>query len=271
MPYTQYRKTGDTDEGPSPAIWSQLKTQNIIEDPSVGIHFYDNFIRFRDVAAGEVEAIGQADWGTFAAAGCTIAAIDEETGGVLRLAHDGGNDDEVNMAASNNVGTMGIITLANHKRSAFEASFRTNDVTNNQAYFIGVAEKAMAAEDALIDDGCGALADKDYLGFRVVDDANAELDIVFRNNGGGGEVPVLANAQTMVANTLYKVGWFWDGYRMFWYINGTLQAITDVEQMTAGVLATFPNGEFYTPTICTKDGGTAINYDLGFVRYAQEF
>lgn len=271
MPYTQYRKTGDTDEGPSPAIWSQLKTQNIIEDPSVGFHFYDDFTRFRDVGAGEAEAVGQANWGTFVAAGCTAAVIDEETGGVLRLTHDGGNDDEVNLAASGNKGTMGIITLANHKRSAFEASFRTNDVGNDQAYFIGVAEKAMAAEDALIPDGCATLNDKDYLGFRVVDDANAALDIVFRNNGAGGEVEVLEAAQTMVANTLYKCGWFWDGYRMFWYINGTLQAITDVEKMTAGVLATFPNGEYYTPTICTKQGGTAILYDLGFVRYAQEF
>lgn len=270
MPYTQYRKTSDTDAGPSPAIWSQLKTQNMIEDPSVGIHFYDDFTRFRDVAAAETEAVGQANWGTFVKTGCTIAAINEFTGSAIRLTHDGTANDEINMAASNNVGTMGVLTLADHKKSAFEARFRTNDITNDQAYFIGVAEAAMAAEDALIADGCAALNDKDYLGFRVVDDANAALDIVFRNNGGGGEVEALAAAQTMVANTWYKVGWFWDGYRIFWYIDGDLQVITDVEQMTAATLATFPNGEYYTPTICTKQGGTAINYDLGFVRYAQE-
>ncbi len=271
MPHTHYRKTADTDEGPSPAIWGQIKAEEMMVDPSVGLHYYDDFSRFRDVDAAATEAIGPGNWGTFVATGCTIAPITEIVGSAIRLSHDGGANDEVNMAASNNAGTMGNITLSARKRSAFEARFRTNNIVNDQAYFIGVAELAMAAEDALIADGVGALNDKDYLGFRVLDDANAALDIVYRNNGGGGEVEVLAAAQTMVANTWYKLGWFWDGYKVFWYINGTLKATTNVDGLSATDILKFPDDEYYAPTICTKQGGTAILYDLGFVRYAQEF
>ncbi len=272
MPYTQYRKTDDTDEGPSPAIWSQIKTQNIIEDPSVGIHFFDDFTDFRNMAAGETEAFGGKNYGTFVKTGCSMNRLPTERPGGIRLAQDGTTDDEIIIVSGNNVDSIGNITLADGKRSAFEARFKAGDVTSAQSWFLGVAEHVgMAAEAALLPNGSAAINDEDQIGFRVVDGDPDGIDIVYRKNSAGGEVVVLEEAQVAVAGTWYKLGWFWDGYQIFFYVDGTFKAKVNVNGLSVGDLANFPNTDPYALVLATKSGGAAMNFDMGFWRYAQEF
>jgi hypothetical protein len=269
MGLSTFAVTSDTNRGPSPSIWGQVRVEDIIRDPNVGWHFYEDFLSVQDTAATEVEGI-MPGWGSIVGTGCSISMVATEVGGVIRLAQDGTGDDEVIITTGSNAAGMGVITRANRDRSAFEARVRVSDVTNNQSWFCGVTQEGQVTTDALFADGNATLNDVDMIGYRVVDDDNDGLDVVYRINGGGGEQVAVANAQVLVANTWYKIGWVWDAEYLRYYVDGTQVGYTDVQSLTTAQLANFPNGEEYALTFGSKAGGSAINYDIDWIRYAQE-
>lgn len=120
-----------------------------------------------------------------------------------------------------------------------EMRFKVSSIAD-QALLMGFMDPAFGAADPLTDDS-GAIADKDFVGARVLTADPDGLDIVHNKNGGGGEVVVENAAHTLVADTWAKFGMLFDpkdneDKLIRFFINGS-----QVATLTDLTVATFPD------------------------------
>ena len=245
-----------TDRGPTPLIWDDMHLDEIAMDPSIGWHFFDDFLH-GPVFATTVWGGRHGSWYPFIDSGGEIGPLATEVGGVLRLGT--GTTDNNAVALSTGGGISGASgagfmrvsdTNGQNWMAAFEARIRVSQITAICDIFIGMTEEACADDDSLFDDS-DAIVDKDMIGFRLLVGDPDGLDAV--HNDGTGEIVVVNEAQVLVADTFYKIGWKFDGKKVYYFVDGVNL------NPDAGVLPAatdFPDAEELALTLNMKVKGT---------------
>jgi hypothetical protein len=258
----------------SDAIWADLP-EELPLDPAVGIYACDTFSNFGLTAAVASNV------GRYASRVGVYKSYEDTGGAITQLATALGRL-SINTAATDNnecwlqsnggLGVLGKITSASPRKLWFEARVATSQIAA-QNFFVGLTEEGLAAANTQADSG-GAMADKDYVGFRVTEDAPSKVDIVFRKAGAGGEVEVLAEAHTLAAGTFVNLGFVFDpsvgtSQRIRFFVNGVKQGSYVTAAQVAG--ATFPNGEELSFLIGGKNNNADNTYLCEGWRFAQLF
>jgi hypothetical protein len=253
---------GDTTSGPSPAIWKDCPILDIIVDPGVGYHFFDDFLNTPVLSTGATTGL----YTTFADTGTTLTQVATETGGVFRIVTDTTDNDEAWLTTGGNTGVMGVInTAANSgKKLWFEARVRPNQITNGN-WLLALAEEGLAAENTLSD--AGAIADKDVIGFSVSEDDSDGIDFVYNTASGGGvtrssPIKVLAAASTWV-----KLGITYDpAIGIYYFVDGLVYNATAVAASATNI----PDTQELALLLGVKNNGTtAVSLDIDWWRFAQ--
>lgn len=253
--------TDATGRGPSTRLWgkwAQPVIGQLWQDPNFGWGYFDDFLTFTATANNY----------TIAGDG-TVAPIQTAIGGIVRLdTTDTANDEEY-------LG-FGLATSAPFKidenagRVWFECRVRISSVTDSHAaWAVGMCEEGCSAANFLTD-GTGVIADKDFVGFSVVDaDADA-LTIVHNTAGGGGRTTVDATLTNgaLTASTWVKLGFYYDGINdLTFYVNGVPEP-TGCEQDDTN----FPDGEELTVIFAAKTTtATTLDLDIDWWGVAQEY
>lgn len=255
--------------GLSPAIWTPVAKSML--DGTGNPPLYDFWDDFTDLA--EVSATGQAGrwyafidttgtwtaYGTSTTGDCggvgklTITA-DTDKAGILTPLKSGGGIRINKSPFASTANTT--VTPTQAPIVAFECRFKLAAITANvQSLFIGLGEEGLATTNGLITTG-EALADKDLVGFSMLDQGSA---LEFSYKKSGTTAVSTSGLKTMVADTWTKVGFIYNPdfnglYSLKVYVDGTqvvagsvLRSIIDNALNAAGSTVTFPTGEMLTP------------------------
>ena len=274
------QKDADTNRGPSPGIWADCPVMEMIHDPSVGFHLWDDFF-----GSGEGTDTGQT-WsapsggGRYLCFGITGATVQAKTSvagaltGILELDVDA--DDEENYLGfdTTHSSPFGEIsdTAGHNKKLWFEGRVRFDNVDSGATAcgkLFGLGASGMNVTGAIGADA-GSIAAVSFLGFRALAADGDGLDAVY---GDGTEV-VLAEsaaglaAQTLTAAVWVKLGIYFDGTRTYWYVNG--EKVTGTGVLPAAT--NFPDAAALHPIFGIREHGTAdFEADIDWWRFAKLF
>jgi hypothetical protein len=144
---------------------------------------------------------------TYQDTGGTIIPKDTYPGGVWEMTTDGTDEDEVWLQAGGVTGGMYNFnsTSATNNDQYWETRIQVDRITANAvAYFFGLAEKASAVADHLVD-ATGALQTaRAVVGFHSLVAAPQTIRAVY--NTASGTVASLGTAATLVVDTWYRFG-----------------------------------------------------------------
>ena len=221
--------------GMSYALWDKCPWGELMCDPSKGYAFYDDFLVFpvhASTAAAAVDGpLGQYD--AYLAQGGSIAGADA-MGGAITLSSDGDNEC---VGLSSAVAPIKI-NLTTGKPCWFEARIKTSTIADTKhGFFLGLIEAAALAAAVPIT-AAGAIADKNLIGFHRLEGDGDYLDIVYKADGQVAQT-VKEDAALLVADTWIKVGFYFDGSTITFFVNGV--ALEDTVSKTDLAAATFPS------------------------------
>ena len=263
-----YYKGANSDAGPSPALWASCPVADMLVDPNVGYHFFDDFLNFSGSAT---DSLG---WDIYIDTSNTVTQVATEVGGVIRLETDATDNDAPIITSGGGTGVLGKIVSGTGKDLWFEARVRVSSAAlSEMAIFVGMTEEGLAANDGLISDNpdtdiATVMADKDYIGFANFTNAAPVFAACYKKSGGTDQV-VDSDVHTIALDTWVKLGFRFDvaNDKLTYYVNGVEQASFDVGD--AGT-TNFPSGEELAITIGFKNGAaTAKKLDVDWVRFAQ--
>ncbi len=267
-------RTSHTGRGLSPAIWGNCPIMDIISGAVDGLHFFDDFINTPTLSA-DSDTTGYA---TYIDTSNTITQVAGGTaGGALALTTDATDNDAPIIQAGGGTGGAFLIgnTAGNPTKLWFEARVKKSAIGDNlSAFFCGLAEEGLTADNGLHVDDTGASSSKDMIGFRNQHDNGEELDFIYRK-AGQAEVEVIANIAAMVADTYFKVGFVFDmsfpaAERIRIFYNNQIQ--TTFVTSTNIDAATFPEDQSMSPILGFKNGAaTATTVIIDWWRVAMVF
>jgi len=260
----QYGKSlnADTDRHPSPALWGNCPILEF-QLKKNGYYFFDDFTGDTSDITLYTTATARGPYLTLQDTGVTITGLatpsNNDAGqvvGELEIAGNDADNDEGQIEGPGG-GITPVVSISDtagaNKEFWFEARVSKASIADNAlAFFIGIAEVGITGANGLVDD-TGALADKDFIGFQTLHAAGETVDAVHREESGA-VVQAGVGVGTMVADTYMKLGMYFDGTRMYWYVNGVKVA------PVAGVLpaaTSFPDASLMTMAWLTKVGAAA--------------
>lgn len=242
----------------SPRLWKRL-TDALVMIPSGGNsvkYAGDDFLNAGGAVATNVG--GWSGYKTYEDTGGSILQLATSADGVLRFSTAATDNNECWLQSGYSAGTLGVIsdTAGSDKMLAFECRIAVGQISDDYNVFVGLGEEALAAANTITD--AGALADKDLIGFNVLEADGDALKFVWRK--AGQAVQTLATVQVPVAATFYNLGFIYDptapsSRRITVYVD-------NVEQTTYGTAAniaaaTFPDGEELAFLAGIKTGAAA--------------
>lgn len=133
----------NTDWGPSPFIWADFPQAEIANDPSLGIHIYDNFSDYPLIGT-QTTQIAHGKYKVFATTGSSVTPASsinsvERIAGGLAFSTDTDNDSASLAQAYPQFMISGL--SSNSGKLWFEASVAVNTIlTNTHGFFCGLAE-----------------------------------------------------------------------------------------------------------------------------------
>lgn len=236
---------------PTAAIWNNFNLKELRENPFAGALVESDFRRGEDVPAN-----------SYSDATANIS-VNSEAAGALQMLGSADNDAvEVQYACP---------ILANGgKKWAFEARLKTNSVTADDiGFFLGLLAGQELTGDLIADNGA-ALIDSNALGFQSFHADSTGVDAVYV---AVGETPIIhdADVKTMVINTYFTLGMYYDGTDIQIYVDGvnTADPILAADIIAGG--DDFPEDAVMVATLATKNGAAeddVVIYD--WVRFAQQ-
>lgn len=202
MPGAIMRESGDTRRGPSPIIWARENWLDLLDDPSRGIAFWDDFASFP-----KTPPTTEGNWGQYAAfsdTGGTMTNGDTATslGGSVAIGSDGDNEG----ASFRTLATPFRIDR-NQQQFCFECRIKTSTIADTKHnILIGLMEDAALTAISPIT-AAGAIADVNLVGFRRTEAASggAIMNTVYKANGITA-VTLQSVAGGFVADTYTKLG-----------------------------------------------------------------
>jgi hypothetical protein len=250
---------GETHRIWSPYIWGDCPIGEIQQGTRSGIFWADDFIDWvGDAGAGAGETQSYLGYGDV---GVTITNLVGAETGVVEVAGNDADNDEGSIQLGSATSNCAIIsdTAADAHKLWFEARFSKASVADNAcSIFVGLAEEGLAAADTLVDN-TGAIADKDMIGFNVLQASGEEIDFVYNKDGGSIQT-VIDDGGDITAATFMNVGFVYDPTKPT--ANRIKIVIDNVVQSTyvtgANIAAaTFPDGEELSLLWATKVGAAA--------------
>jgi len=197
-----------------------------------------------------------------------IGKAADEPFGAAKLVGAATDNNEQWVQAGGNLGGMIVLnapSAATLPNVAFDACFQTSTIAANvRSLFIGCGEEGLAAANTQVDD-TGAMADKDWIGFRTLHGAaaeNATLQFAFKK-AGQTLVTVIAALKTLVADTIYRVGFTHlpgvhpETRRITVWLDNVRQLVGVTNAQMAA--ATFPAGEEMAPLFGGKAGAATAS------------
>jgi len=256
MPIFRPNETAGT--GPSAGLWNRWRGAN---DPHNWTTIEEDFASF-DIAEGATGGDFQVQQdGTDAVAALQI----DQVGGVVRLATVSTDNEEICLISGGNV--AGFFTPTVGKEFFFEARVAYGQITAHSS-FVGLCEEATGAANMTLD--AGTMGDLDYIGFQVLEADVDQIEPVY-HTASGTAVVVKADAQTIVADTYYKLGIWGDGSAIHWLINGVEIASADVAHPVTYGTTGVPDGQELAATVSLKAHTTAAKYvDVDFIKASAE-
>lgn len=265
--FTLHRGQG-SGRGLSPRLWSRVNSQIVNPDGMDGAVFAgDDFTSFGGSVTSNVGTYS-GGYKSYEDTGGSIAQLAAGPtadpwcrGGVIQLATDTTDNDEVWLQSGYSTGTLGAISAGDgtagtvegpetKKLTIFEARFRLTQIGNTYNFFIGLAEEGLAAADTIADDpSTNYIADKDHIGF-LVNEGNGD-NLMFVYNKAGARATnqttiAISALSALVADTWYKVGFVYDpkadtSERLKVYLDN----VENGTRLTAANITadTFPSGE----------------------------
>lgn len=236
--------------GMSPRIWDRMKGSALAPDGfRQGKSFADDFLCFPYVNPGtggtvNGNALGYGYYVDTATAAGTIKQLASSSNGIVELATAAQDNHENWLTSGGNTGTLAMIsdTSGSDKTLLFEARFSVGQIATH-GVFIGLGEEGLAAANTIADGS--TLADKDLIGFWLLEGAPTTLVFGYRK-AGGSVVTVIASLATIAADTWYKVGFAYEptapaAKRISVYLDN----VENATHVTATNIATatFPDGE----------------------------
>jgi len=259
--------TENTSASPSKEIWGSMPA-DILYDPSVGYHFYDDFLEFPTITTPTITT--EIEWGNrgykaFGSAGGTITklAVSNGVGGVVFTETD------------DNQG-LSLATIAlpfkidiGQGKFWFEARIKSDTITDTRnGWVLGLWEQQTLSATVPIA-AAGTLADANFVGFHRLEGDGDAVDTVYKADGVT-QVTVGTDAVTLVADTYVKLGMIFEPATniLTFYKNGVPLANTKTIPTADGT--DFPNdvqmGLCFAMLCASNDD--AVN-TLGWWRAAQ--
>lgn len=257
--------TGQAGRLMNPLLWRHAQGQMLAPDGTLrGRVIIEDFTTFGGLVASNVgQYSGEAGhYTSYEDTGGSIKQLATEPTGVIRLLTDNTDNDENWLCSGGATSILGMIsdTAGSDKLTGFSARVRPNFVADNEmAWFVGLTEEGLAAADTKADN-TGVLADKDFIGFDVVQANGDALNVVYRKSGGAQQT-VISGVQALTAATWYNVGLLYDPkapttQRIKFFVDNVVQSTYVTGANIAA--ATFPDGEELNFLIGMKNGSGAI-------------
>lgn len=203
--------------GPSPSIWADCPVVTFMNDPSKGLHMFDDFknsivqketASATDFTSGVGHIVGDINWYAYIESSklvdCAIAADDD---GHLVLDTDG-TDDDVNVIVSgdNVIAQIRSPKEAETKKFWFEARLKVSTITNTDlSWFLGLMQPGQAADGTPLGAAPTAPADVDYIGFFVAEADGDDVTIIY-NEATSGTAQSDTGVITAAADTWMRLG-----------------------------------------------------------------
>lgn len=239
--FTQYRDPTDTTRTPSPAIWADCPTLEILQDPGRGYHFYDDFQNFAPLTTALVQ--NDKYWFT----GDTGVLIADST-----TTADGGHIFMDDLDTDNDAGFLvhglygPFARLATTDNMWFECRYKRSAVADNDGgLFLGLYETTVVPSSGttLVDDTSVLDASEDFVGWRILAADGNALEPIYQEGGqtiqavGSGSTNAVGsgNDRAIVADTFIKLGMKFIGARgggqgrIEYYVNGGLHAWYEID------------------------------------------
>lgn len=190
--------SSDTNRGPSPGVWGDCPWNEIVEDPSKGVTFFDDFMSFP-----KTPPTTEGNWGQY--------AVFTSTGGAMTAGT--GQGGEVVVSSDDDNEGVGIRTLATPFkiiRTArdfwFECRLKMSTVADTKfELFIGLMEDTALTATVPITATAATLADKNLCGFYRTESDGDAIDTTYKADGVTA-VTVGTAATVPAANTYLKLG-----------------------------------------------------------------
>lgn len=258
------RYLGDTDSGPSPAIFPDLG--NLRGDADEGrCVFYDNDFMMAPTMAS---ATAQSEYYTYQDNSVTIKGkgvndTDKELGVLQIDALDGDNDE-----GTIQFGTTGQWrlddTAGNTSKVGIEFRFKVDEVgANMTGLLMGLGESGVVTQ--YIRENAGSIkTGLSFLGFQTLAATPTEIDCVMQNTAAAPATvtEIAGNAATLAGNTYTKLGFLFNPYELdstkevTFFKDGVAIAYANTAQVAGN---NFPLGEGVVPVIGGKTFGSGTS------------
>lgn len=265
-----FQHKSNNDDRFSGAIWADMPRE-LTYDRTAGVYACDTFTNFGrgyPVANNVGHYVGGGGaYKSYEDTGDAISQLATALGR-LQISVASTNNNESWLQSCGGTGVLGKFSSTAPKDMWFEARVATSQILT-QNFFVGLSEEGLAAADTITD--AGALASKDFVGFQVLEDAPSKVDIIYRK-AGQSVVEVLAEAETLVADTFVNLGWTYkreiNGPKLRFYVDGVEAASVAASALSA---ATFPDGEELAFLIGGKNANAANVFLCEGWRFGQMF
>jgi hypothetical protein len=251
--------------GHSGAIWGDCPFLEILNDPSVGYYWFDDFISDCATATTVANEHGYPVY----EGDCTITSS-SGAGGALALFGTTDNEEAALQVGGVN-SSIFVIPAASStgKKLWFECRIKKSAITNSLGgFFVGLVGENAAAADFIADAGAD-FADVDLLGFwgdETDDSLGSHVHVVTQKTGAAFDT-IIDTVATLEADTYVKLGFVYDPKapshkRIKFFVDGVEQS-TYVGETTSDATVyitdttNFPGGEEMSPMIAIKMAGAA--------------
>lgn len=241
---------GANTSGLSPRLWSRVTGTAMQSDGSKRLILVGDDFNAPKAADTYTDVYSEVAYTSYIDTGGTLLGLADEKGGVLALAMDNTDNDEIWMEAGDGTIQLGQIsdTAGDDHLTAFECRVKFSSIVDGVcSFFAGLATPGLAAADTMTDDTGALAAAKSFIGFRNLLDGDG-VDCYYQAVSQTG-VTSISDAHTLVADTFVKLGFLYDpsapaSKRITWYVDNVEQStyVTATQIATA----TFPDAEALT-------------------------
>jgi len=210
----------------SAAIWETCPWDQIKNGAMIGQAYYNDFTNTYALAANQSATdLGDGVVGFTGATGGSIIRkeVTDEPYGVIE-GESTTEDEQVVFVIGGRVNVMSEFVFSAATKLWMETRFKVSTVTAAKINaFVGFAEEALASAGGLQAAAGGALTDKDYVGWQVLQATPTVMGTLF-NTAGGATTPLAigATAATLAADTYVQIGLYSDGTTVSFYANGVV-------------------------------------------------
>lgn len=215
-------KTGQPESvnsrGPSPILWRDCPIITFLNDPSKGLHMFDDFTNSvmnvnaaasTDFVSGVGDLGGDINWYIYAETDkLADVALQADERGILMLDDDGTDQDVVAITTGNNVaGVIKTPTIGVPKGLWFEARIAVSTITDGDAgIFVGLAQPGEAKDaGGGMGGDAAAMADIDHIGFTILEGDGDDIVITY-NEASAGVAQSSTGVITAAVDTYVRLG-----------------------------------------------------------------